>query len=338
MRREHSNTFFPTEPRGIRNFERLTALKRNWDFSKRVLEGLRVALRDRLSGNVECVALAGSFGRLEGSTASDADFILVVKDTQAASLADDQAAIRDAIAKEGASPPNKSGVFASPRTKQELVDTVGSADEDVDLLSKRLLLLLESRPIYGDGEFLSLLHSVFEKYAGLLEGDHAKEFAFLLNDLIRYFRFICVNYQHNFWRENEKWAIRNLKLRHSRVLMYAGLLFVLGEASKHTDEEKMEIVWQALPLTPLERLAWVYDQNRDEAFFRVVGLYNVFTSRISDESVRRQLNAIDYADRYSVPEFAELKANSDAFVAELLRFVRARNGAWSERFFEYLIF
>lgn len=45
-----------------------------------------------------------------------------------------------------------------------------------------------------------------------------------------------------------------------------------------------------------------------------------------------------YENRYSKPEFASLKANSDGLIAELLRFVLSRRGNWSERFFEYLIF
>jgi hypothetical protein len=34
----------------------------------------------------------------------------------------------------------------------------------------------------------------------------------------------------------------------------------------------------------------------------------------------------------------EGKANSDALRSELTRFIFARRGQWSERFFEYLIF
>ena len=168
--------------------------------------------------------------------------------------------------------------------------------------------------------------------------DPSKELVFFLNDLIRYFRYICVNYEDSFGRENEKWAVRNLKLRHSRILMYAGLLFLIGEASKDGIAEKSQVIWESLGLTPLERLAHVYERCGDRCFFRVLGPYNVFLAKLSDPELRPRLNAFGYEERYSVPEFAELKWNSDAISAELLRFVFARRGSWSERFFEYLLF
>jgi hypothetical protein len=195
-----------------------------------------------------------------------------------------------------------------------------------------MLLLLESRAVYNDAKYEGLITELFSKYAEYLKGAPDKEYVFLMNDLIRYFRYICVNYQATFWR-----VIRNLKPRQSRVIMYAGLLFLIGEASKYQGDEKISFVRDHLALTPLERLGLVYKNNQDHGFFRVIGLYNVFLSRLSDEAWRTRLN-VEYDDRYSLPEFSEMKANSDALVAELLRFVFARRGQWSDRFFEYLIF
>jgi hypothetical protein len=263
---------------------------------------------------------------------------MVVTDPHDASVAKDKKLLEEAIRRHRVSPPNKSGVFSAPRTRRELIDPIGTVDEHSDKLGKRMLLLLESRPIYRVDSFEDLLSELFNKYSELVSVDPDKEFALLANDLSRYFRYICVNYQANFWRQNEKWALRNLKLRHSRIVMYAGLLFLIGEASKHAGKDKIEIVWKYLTHTPLERLAWVYDQNHDGGFFRVLGLYNVFTSRLSEKLWRNKLKDLEYNDRYTVPAFAEMKANSDAFIAEFVRFVFARRGQWSDRFFEYLLF
>jgi hypothetical protein len=328
----------PTVPRTIRKFDRYPALKKNWSFSVDFLDYLSTKCSTGLSSNVETIALAGSFGRLEGSPESDADYIMVVKDPEHASIPTDKELLQKAIEGYGVPPPNKSGVFSQPRSQSQLIDPIGEADEKVDELGKRMLLLLESRPIYHADLFDVLVNKIFEKYANYVTGDTDKEFAFLTNDLIRYFRFICVNYQSNFWRQNEKWALRNLKLRHSRIVMYSGLLFLMGEASKYNDSTKVEIVRRHLSYTPLERLAWVYDENHDGGFFRVLGLYNVFISRLSDSGWRGQLKDVEYEGRYAVQAFSELKANSDAFIAEFVRFIFARRGQWSERFFEYLFF
>lgn len=322
----------------IRNLQRYATLAENRSFSFKFLADLEAALAGRLSGNVLTVAIAGSFGRLEGSLRSDADYVLVVSDGKDAAVEADRQELQSAISKLGVDPPNKSGVFATARTPAELIETVGDPREHVDQLGKRLLLLLESRPVFGAGQYDTLLGSIFDKYAEYPRADHAKEFVFLLNDLIRYFRYICVNYQANFWRENEKWALRNLKLRHSRVVMYAGLLFLIGEASRYQDDRKLSTVRDGLRLTPLERLAKVYELSGDFGFPRVLGLYNVFLSRVSDANWRRRITAVDYQDRYSLPEFSEMKANSDSLVAELTRFVWPRRGSWSDRFYEYLVF
>ena len=162
----------------------------------------------------------------------------------------------------------------------------------------------------------------------------------MMNDLMRYFRALCVNYQWDFENDPIKWPIRNVKLRHSRLIMYSGLLFLLGEASK---ERVDKVTWlrERLRLTPLERLGWVYGENHDWNFHRIVGLYNVFLSRINNPDVRKSLRPEvndTYIERFRNELYAELKANSDGLIAELLRFVFARRGAWSERFYEYLIF
>jgi hypothetical protein len=328
----------PREPRTISKFERYAALRQNWDFSSKFLESLSARCKGRLSKNVETVCVAGSFGRLEGSRESDADYIMVVRDPGASTIPADKEVLQRAIEAYGVSPPNKSGVFTQPRSKTQLISPIGKADEKVDELGKRMLLLLESRPVYRSDQFQLLLKEIFDRYSEYVAVDPDKEFAFLANDLMRYFRFICVNYQASFWRQNEKWALRNLKLRHSRIVMYSGLLFLIGEASKQSGQKKIDAVFNNLSLTPLERIGLVYKQNGDGGFFRVLGLYNVFLARLSDPEWRNQLKDLEYADRYSVPAFAEMKANSDAFIAEFVRFLLARRGQWSDRFFEYLFF
>ena len=97
-------------------------------------------------------------------------------------------------------------------------------------------------------------------------------------------------------------------------------------------------------MTPLERLAYVYVENQDWAFFRVAGLYDVFLRNLNDPKIGdllqpvRGVGAADYEERLASAHYANLKANSDGLVAELLRFVWSRRGVWSERFFEYLFF
>lgn len=118
-------------------------------------------------------------------------------------------------------------------------------------------------------------------------------------------------------------------------------MMLLGECSR---ERKDKVAWltASLKLTPLERIAWVYAAHGDTSFFRIAGFYNTFLDRMNDPEVRKALHTesttLTYENRYKSPHYAPLKANSDALVAELLRFVLERRGEWTERFFEYLLF
>mgnify|MGYP002777861012 CR=1 FL=1 len=322
------------------NFGKYTSLKNNWSLSKEQISKIRALLsQGQVHQYVDTVAVAGSLGRMEVSNASDADIIVVLdKEVELNSQVAREAyeSVWQCLKPLNLERPKPTGVFADPTNISDLTTNIGKASEVYNVFGKRLLLLLESQPLYQDLNYSNLLDQIIDKYAFYIQNDSTKEWTLLLNDLIRYFRSLAVNYQWDFDFEGQKWAIRNIKLRHSRLVMYAGLLLLLGEASKER-QDKMTWLKQKLNFTPLERIAWVYEQSQDWNFFRIAGLYNVFLSNISDPTIRSQLN-LDYQERYENEVFARLKANSDGLIAELLRFVLARRGDWTERFFEYLIF
>jgi len=324
------------------NIHRYMALENNWNISKKRIDQIRECLNNiEINRAVETVAAAGSIGRMEASKdVSDADLIVVLSNN--INLESDVAkeaynSVWEALKSLELPKPNSEGVFAHPTNQEQLLGSIGKADEKLDVFGKRLLLLLESQPVYREDNYKYTINSIVDSYADkYVKTDSKKEWTLLLNDLIRYFRAITVNYQWTFDQQPEKWTLRNIKLRHSRLVMYSGLLMLLGEASKER-QEKVPWLKERLRMTPMERLAWVYEQNEDWNFHRIAGLYNVFLSKLSEEEVRKNLN-VAYEERYNNPEFALLKANSDGLVAELLRFIFARRGSWSERFFEYLIF
>lgn len=235
--------------------------------------------------------------------------------------------------------PKIDGVFAKPTTEDGLLgDTLGKSDEHLSSFGKRMLILLETQPVHGISAYGELVTKLLERYArGYVAKEPYKEWTFLLNDLMRYFRSLCVNYQWDFENNKQKWPIRNVKLRHSRLIMYAGLLTLLGECSKER-EDKVQWLRRHLFLTPLERLACVYALNGEWCFHRVAGPYDVFLNKLNDSKAREALKVGgDYDDRYAQRLYVDLKVNSDSLVAEMLRFILARRGQWSERFFEYLI-
>jgi len=147
--------------------------------------------------------------------------------------------------------PKPKGTFSQPTSLEQLCDKqhVGAANEDMPSFAQRLLLLLETQPVYKPEGYRAAVEAVVNSYAeGYVATDPRKEWAFLINDLIRYFRSICVNYQWDFTNEHGKWPLRNIKLRHSRLIMYGGLLMLLGECSTQR-ERKVEWLKERLILT-----------------------------------------------------------------------------------------
>ena len=328
--------------------ERYLALVANWERSRDTFGLLSQALQDAsLDARVRCIAAAGSLGRMEASEESDADLIIILDETVPQDSAEAMRVFESVwkvLQDSQVSRPKPKGVFSTPCTLNQICDnSLGRADEPLGVFGKRLLLLLETQPLYRESEYKLIIDGIIKQYARhYVASDARKEWTFLMNDLMRYFRALCVNYQWDFENDPSKWPIRNVKLRHSRLIMYSGLLFLLGEASKER-VDKVSWLRERLRLTPLERLGWVYHENRDWNFHRVVGLYNVFLSRINGPDVRKALRseATDpdfYIERSRNELYVELKANSDGLVAELLRFIFARRDVWSERFYEYLIF
>ena len=322
------------------------SIDKNWKASRDLLSKIRTVLEQKdLPESILTIAAAGSLGRMEASDQSDGDLIIILSDKVDLNSNDATKAydvVLEKLETIGIDPPNLNGVFSKPTNLTSLTDSIGKMDEPYKIFSKRLLLLLETQPVYNDRQYTKVIDNIIDKYArGFVAIDPKKEWTFLLNDLIRYFRSLAVNYQFSFNDNSEvgKWGLRNVKLRHSRLVMYSGLLMLLGESSKER-EDKIGWLKQRLKMTPLERIAWVYKVN-NESFSSLAKLYNIFLENINDETIRKQLNIeFEYEERYDNQPFNDLKLNSDALISELLRFVLARhsNGSWTERFFEYLIF
>jgi hypothetical protein len=350
---------FETRADVVAAVQKYPALRDGLLFSDAMLSAFRSALNAEFgepAADAPFVAVSGSIARREASPSSDIDYMVVFPGAFEGDRHAFLGRVRDVLhaatshlSNQSLARPNPKGVFGAAVEGDTLVAQIGSREEDYDNISRRLLLLLESQTLWNDVYFDSLREKLVQVYALDVKDDSSKHFVLLINDLIRYFRTICVNYHNVMANERGKWPLRNVKLRHSRVLMYTSLLYCLGELSKYEHARyaggysesprtsKAALLQQYVAMTPLQRLISLYSTNRDDNVFRLLSLYNNFLAAMSDPVKRDELMNLDYDKRYESPVFAALKANSDAFAAEILRFLYARRGSWSDRFFEYLI-
>jgi hypothetical protein len=205
---------------------------------------------------------------------------------------------------------------------------------------------MESRPIYNSGFFNNvIINKLLDHYMLRPSRDPDKDPVLLLNDLIHYFRAICVNVEFSFWNanESEKQGLRNIKLRHSRVLIYAGLLFLILNSSKQKNEKENYLrkyiqSTQRSACSPLERIYHVYKDNSDYNFSKIAESYDLFLAKLHDDCVRKELKNLDYSDRYKSQYYIELRLNSQLLISELTRFVFENKSKWNPQIIEYLIF
>ncbi|MGH8521580.1 MAG: nucleotidyltransferase domain-containing protein [Gammaproteobacteria bacterium] len=304
---------------------------------QKVMDLLTSQLDARLQ---ECtsVVVFGSYARLDASRQSDFDNLVLTTSERETSAKEVSNVLNRILADLSIPLPNPNGVFSGGvYAVSGIEDGIGGVKDDYKCMSRRLLLLLESRPIFGVGVHNSVVENLVTLYGRDVGDDPRKNYVFLLNDLIRYFRTICVNYHHTMETETDHWPVRNIKLRHSRLVMYASLVAMLGVLSTYREKDKNDRLREFIRLTPLQRLHRAYLEVGDTGFYKVAGSYDVFLCFMNDPEARASLKSLPYAQRYKSRDFAVLKANSDALASELSRFFLDRRGLWSDRFYEYLL-
>jgi len=240
------------------------------------IEELRKELRqaEKLCAGKACVYAIGSFGRGEASQHSDLDlFIVGRKKGKKPSLPRlDQISVKasliEATRKFGIPDFSGDGEYLTHYTVDELVETLGKPEDDVNnTFTARLLLLLESRPLLEESLHSHIISEVIDAYWRDYD-DHKNDFnpTFLANDILRLWRTFCVNYEARTSKEPEikkaKRKLKNYKLKHSRLLTcYSALLYLLAVSAKNKTVSRADAA-EMVKLTPTARLEWLLHQRR----------------------------------------------------------------------------
>ena len=204
------------------------------DFSSGRLDELRRHLKNEpalkaYSGLT--IYAAGSFARGEASKYSDIDLFFLhndltvqVSEPRLKGIRVLSTVIRQIEEDMEFPAPSNDGQFMNIIKLSEMKKTLGGAEDDYNNhFTARILLLLESAPVYGSSSYAQSISALIDSYFRDYE-NHASDFrpTFLVNDILRFWKTLCLNYEHRRNQEDEarkiKQKIKNFKLKYSRLL------------------------------------------------------------------------------------------------------------------------
>lgn len=258
-------------------------------FSRDKVSKIRDALTRVLHEKPYTVVTGGSFARGEASTASDLDWFLVCEsETAKATAQKDRPSIEEILTKLVPKSPSADGAFGQIESIDEMVLNIGGDHDLNHKITRRILFLLEGEYLLDKGKFDKYRDRVLEKYISEKISEH--QFCrFLLNDLIRYYRTICVDFEHKTTEAGKAWGIRNIKLIFSRKLLYFSGIIVAAETWQHTHKTKVAKAKSLLALSPVRRIQSVCGASANLA----LEAYDDFLLKLGDPVVREMLESVN---------------------------------------------
>ena len=230
------------------------------------LAGVRAAFQclDIIKDRRLAVFCAGSLARMEAGSRSDLD--LFVTENEAGGpvgrlfeieLFSELMAINQKLRFPAFS---NDGEYLQIHRMEKLKSRTGSRfDDSENLFTVRMLLILESQPIANDSVYGEHLHEILGHYYRDRKGENSFRPLFLLNDLLRYWRTLCLNYEQHRHDAQQPFRKKNVNLKFSRMLTVFGTVLPLVSRPVDTVEKLAALCKK----TPLERLALGLDLLND---------------------------------------------------------------------------
>jgi hypothetical protein len=281
------------------------------------LSELRSAVARLAVDEDAAVVLFGSWGRRELTSQSDDDFLVLVDGPPregALPRPEELTAIVGGSERE----PGPHGGFGEVAFCSDLVERIG-LDEDINRnLTRRMLLVLESVAIAGDDAWRRCFERVLDGYlSDSLQDFHPPRF--FINDLIRYWRTICVDFVGKEREGPEKWALRNAKLRTARKLLFASGLLPLLLSHRFRKEEIRPFLIDQLAAPPTDRVAYAFlTAGAIDPGTRALSAYDRWLGMLDDAGVRAELQTLRKEDAKASPVFQEVRRHADELEQGLL--------------------
>jgi len=266
-----------------------------------------------LSSTDASIVVFGSLARREWTKKSDVDWTLLIDgqaDPQHLQIAQKVARRLDEAR---FNPPGTTGIFGNMTFSHDLVQKIGGREDTNENTTRRVLLLQESAAFGKSDAYERVVRLLLSRY---LKEDYGLRFGtrkykvprFLLNDIVRYWRTVTVDFvEKQRGQAGQGWGLRNAKLRVSRKLIFAtGMLSCFSCHLLSSPDVKQELKTQNSTVAmeeylrhfivkkPLEILAtFLLELKIDKrTAVKLFSAYNSFLNLIDDTSKREHLKKL----------------------------------------------
>jgi predicted nucleotidyltransferase len=269
------------------------------------------------------IYVTGSYGRLEAREDSDLDLFFVSKatapiDRTTKTLVD--AELIRITQTLGFPAFSNDAQYLEIHLLDEMLEKLGGPEDDFkNFFTARMLLLLESRPVFGDANYKLIIEKIIDSYFRDFHG-HTGDFRplFLVNDVLRFWKTMCLNYENKRNRDQDranknKHHLKNLKLKFSRLLICFSTIIPLFASRTSSREEVLNLTG----IPPLQRLFNLVKTDEQERLYnQLVELYEFFLDVTSKPDIvdwigvrENRRSVFPHADEFGTTMFEFLRAS-----------------------------
>jgi predicted nucleotidyltransferase len=300
--------------------------------SQERLAALARLLGDLLPTDEGSFVVFGSLARREFTVDSDLDWAILIDGRADSRHLQIVHSLTEKLEKAEFQRPGPTGAFGGLVFSHELIHAIGGDDDTNKNMTRRLLLLLESTAIDAPGSnevhgriIQGILGRYVDEDANFIRSNSRSDKIprFLLNDVVRFWRTMAVDYANKYRAQaGQKWALRNIKLRMSRKLLFvSGFLMCISWALRDQELDDDPLITQKLvshlqgwtQRSPLESLAKIVEQYAPFLAAEIFDNYDAFLSLLNNEEQRELLTKLSPDEAYENSVFLSARAFATRF-------------------------
>jgi predicted nucleotidyltransferase len=318
---------------------------------------LTTLLREHIPSDTSVVVF-GSLARGEYTSGSDLDWTLLIDGQADEGHFRQVQAITRLLNEEEFVEPGPTGLFGNVAFSHPILHQIGGQEDSNKNTTQRILLLLESLAVGKAEAHERVLRLVLSRYVeddrGLLYGSKRHIIPmFLLNDIVRYWRTVAVDFVYKQRERSSGWALRNAKLRMSRKLIFVGGLLTCfsfellgkdqdfaGDGDRVSTPALVRFLRERLRVTPLQSLAetLLRPSVSPETARALFDSYDAFLGLLADPDKRDGLKRLPLDALGTDATFAEVRTFGKEFQRGLDRLFFEEDEALRELIKRYGVF